>query len=162
MIKAIQSPIGKLYLQIEEGNLLAIHFTEPVKRIELVEDEFDDKVYQVAKKQLNEYFNGDRMTFDLPLSAKGTPFQTSVWEQLPLITYGETINYQELAIRIGNQNACRAVGQANRKNPLPIVIPCHRVIGKDKSLKGYAGSLTPIKKFLLELEEITKSRKCRF
>lgn len=152
MIKAIQSPIGKLYLQIEVGNLLAIHFIEPLNRVEIVEDELNEHVYLVAKQQLNEYFNGERIVFDLPLSAKGTSFQTLVWEQLPLIPYGETINYQEQAIRIGNKQACRAVGQANRKNPLPIVIPCHRVIGKDKSLKGYAGSLTPNKKFLLELE----------
>jgi methylated-DNA-[protein]-cysteine S-methyltransferase len=152
MIKVIQSPIGKLYLQIEEGKLLFIHFAEPIMRVEIVEDELDLKVYESARKQLNEYFNGERLTFDLPLSSKGTSFQKSVWKQLPGISYGETISYQELANRIGNPNACRAVGQANRKNPLPIVIPCHRVIGKDKSLKGYAGSLTPIKQFLIELE----------
>lgn len=153
MIKALESPIGKLYLQIDDGKLTAIYFNEPLMHLGTVAIQQDESVYENVKKQLNEYFQGERIQFDLPLSARGTLFQQSVWRQLPGISYGETISYQELANRIGNTKACRAVGQANRKNPLPIVIPCHRVIGKDKSLKGYAGSLTPIKQYLLDLEQ---------
>lgn len=152
MIQIMQSPIGKLYLQIEEGCLLSIQFDEPTENLNSPVNEIDQHVFERCELQLNEYFNGDRMSFDLPLHSKGTAFQQSVWSQLPNIPYGQTISYQELANRIDNPKACRAVGQANRRNPLPIVVPCHRVIGKDKSLKGYAGSLTPIKEFLIQLE----------
>jgi len=152
MIKAIQSPIGKLFLQIEEGRLTTISFDEPIGQGKSNEDTSDEQVYEETAKQLNEYFDGQRKSFDLPLHARGTTFQQTVWGQLPDIAYGHTISYQELATRIDNPKACRAVGQANRKNPLPIVVPCHRVIGKDKSLKGYAGSLTSIKEFLIDLE----------
>ena len=148
----MQSPIGKLYLQIEDSSLLSIHFDEPTKDSASPANEMDQHVFETCKLQLNEYFNGERMSFDLPLHPKGTAFQQAVWSQLSGIPYGQTISYQELANRIDNPKACRAVGQANRKNPLPIVVPCHRVIGKDKSLKGYAGSLTPIKEFLIQLE----------
>lgn len=151
MIKDVQTPLGKLYLQIDDAKLTAIHFEKPIVSGEAntVEDQL---VFENAKQQLTEYFRGERIRFELPLNTCGTAFQQSVWNQLHGIPYGQTINYQELANRIGNVKACRAVGQANRKNPLPIVVPCHRVIGKDQTLKGYAGSLTPIKKILIELE----------
>ena len=152
MIKAMQSPIGKLYIQIEAGKLTTIYFEEPNGQVESNDDTNNEQVFEDTARQLNEYFNGQRKSFDLPLHAKGTAFQQTVWGRLPDISYGQTISYQELATRIDNPKACRAVGQANRKNPLPIVVPCHRVIGKDKSLKGYAGSLTPIKEFLIQLE----------
>jgi len=105
-----------------------------------------------AVKQLDEYFNKKRKNFELPLSLNGTEFQLKVWGALQKIPYGETCSYGELAKMIGNSKASRAVGMANNKNPIAIIIPCHRVIGADGSLTGYAGGLN-IKKILLELEK---------
>jgi methylated-DNA-[protein]-cysteine S-methyltransferase len=102
-------------------------------------------------RQLRAYFAGELETFDLPLAPEGTPFQLEVWRRLCEIPYGETISYGELARRLGNPNASRAVGLANGANPIPIVIPCHRVIGSDGKLTGYGGGL-PIKEKLLALE----------
>jgi methylated-DNA-[protein]-cysteine S-methyltransferase len=104
-----------------------------------------------ARVQLEEYFSGNRKQFDLPLAPQGTPFQQEVWHTLATIPYGETISYAQLAQRIGKPTAMRAVGAANGRNPLPIVLPCHRVIGADGSLTGFGGGL-PTKQFLLELE----------
>ncbi len=104
-----------------------------------------------ARRQLEEYFAGTRRVFDLPLRPRGTPFQLRVWRALCDIGYGETISYAELATRIGNPAARRAVGAANGRNPLPIVVPCHRVIGRDGSLVGFGGGLA-VKRRLLELE----------
>lgn len=106
---------------------------------------------QSARAQLDEYFAGARQTFDLPLHPVGTPFQLAVWEELRRIPYGITISYGELARRISKPQAMRAVGAANGRNPLPIVVPCHRVIGADGSLTGFGGGL-PIKRCLLTLE----------
>ncbi len=108
-----------------------------------------------AARQLEEYFAGKRKFFNLPLAPKGTAFQQKIWTLLQQIPYGEAISYKQLAAAAGNEKACRAVGGANNKNPLPIFIPCHRVIGVNGSLTGYAGDLK-IKQFLLELEQ-----KCR-
>ena len=102
--------------------------------------------------QLRAYFAGELETFDLTLAPEGTPFQQRVWDELCKIAYGETISYGELAKRIGNPNASRAVGLANGSNPIPIVIPCHRVIGSNGKLTGYGGGL-PIKGKLLALEK---------
>ncbi|MCY3844818.1 MAG: methylated-DNA--[protein]-cysteine S-methyltransferase [Acidobacteria bacterium] len=104
-----------------------------------------------AERQLAEYFEGARRDFDLPLSAEGTPFQRQVWDELRRIPYGETISYGELARRIGKPTASRAVGAANGRNPIAIVVPCHRVIGADGTLIGYGGGL-PVKEALLALE----------
>ena len=104
-----------------------------------------------AERQLAEYFEGARRDFDLPLSAEGTPFQRQVWDELRRIPYGETISYGELARRIGKPTASRAVGAANGRNPIAIVVPCHRVIGTDGTLIGYGGGL-PVKQALLALE----------
>ena len=104
-----------------------------------------------AKRQLLEYFDGTRRDFDLPLAPHGTAFQCRVWEELGRISYGETISYGELARRIGSPTASRAVGAANGRNPLAIVVPCHRVIGADGTLTGYGGGL-PVKQALLSLE----------
>lgn len=104
-----------------------------------------------ARRQLSEYFNGTRKEFTLPLSMKGTPFQVQVWNALLEIPYGETRSYKEIAQAVQSPNACRAVGMANHNNPIGIVVPCHRVIGSDGSMTGYAGGLD-IKKKLLELE----------
>ena len=105
-----------------------------------------------ARQQLEEYFAGTRQHFDLPLRPHGTPFQQDVWWELARIPYGTTISYGELARRIGQPQAMRAVGAANGRNPLPIVLPCHRVIGSNGSLTGFGGGL-PTKRYLLSLED---------
>jgi len=102
--------------------------------------------------QLKEYFRGKRREFDLPLAPRGTPFQLAVWNELLRVAYGVTISYSELARRIGKPNAVRAVGAANGANPIPIIIPCHRVIGANGTLTGYGGGLH-IKRSLLALEQ---------
>ena len=104
-----------------------------------------------AERELQEYFAGQRRQFDLPLAPQGTPFQQSVWQALRQIPYGQTASYKQIAQAIGHPTACRAVGGANNKNPLPIFIPCHRVIGAGGSLTGYAGGLD-LKQGLLALE----------
>ena len=103
-------------------------------------------------KQLHEYFSGDRRTFDLPLDLKGTPFQLQAWHALLEIPYGETLTYGEQAVAISNPKAVRAIGLANGKNPISIIVPCHRVIGKNGTLTGYGGGIER-KKFLLQLEK---------
>ena len=104
-----------------------------------------------AEEQLNEYFAGARREFDLPLAPKGTPFQKAVWAEMCRIPYGETRTYKEIAIQIGHNQSFRAVGMANNRNPIVVVVPCHRVIGYDGKLTGYAGGLD-VKEQLLELE----------
>jgi len=108
-----------------------------------------------AQRELEEYFAGRRRDFSVPLSIKGTPFQRAVWRALVDIPYAETRSYAEIAKTIGNPKACRAVGMANNKNPLPVFIPCHRVIGAGGKLTGYAGGLGN-KRILLDLEERNK------
>lgn len=104
-----------------------------------------------ACKQMKEYFSGTRKQFELPLEMNGTPFQKRVWNALLEIPYGETCSYKQIAIKVGNSKATRAVGMANNRNPIGIIVPCHRVIGANGALVGYAGGLS-FKKFLLELE----------
>ncbi len=106
-----------------------------------------------ASNQLQEYFSGKRKLFDLPLSPQGTEFQQRVWNALQEIPYGKTCSYKDIAKNIGNIKACRAVGMANNKNPLPIFIPCHRVVGANGKLVGYGGGLD-IKEKLLEIEKL--------
>jgi methylated-DNA-[protein]-cysteine S-methyltransferase len=112
----------------------------------------DHPLLMEACLQLQEYFQKKRTSFQLPLFYSGTKFQQSVWNELLKIPYGETRSYQFIAKKIGNKKAVRAVGQANRANHIPIIIPCHRVIGKNGKLTGYAGSRTEIKDYLLKLE----------
>ena len=111
----------------------------------------DAKPFADATAQLREYFAGTRRKFDLPLAPRGTPFQLKVWRELRKIPYGRTITYAALAHRAGNDQACRAVGAANGRNPLPIIVPCHRVIGSDGSLTGFRGGIEAKHK-LLKLE----------
>lgn len=111
----------------------------------------DAKPFAAAIAQLDEYFAGTRRRFELPLAPSGTPFQLRVWRELRKIPYGRTITYATLAGRVGNAAACRAVGAANGRNPLPIIVPCHRVIGSDGSLTGFGGGIAAKRK-LLELE----------
>lgn len=111
----------------------------------------DDAPFAAAAEQLDEYFAGDRRAFDLALQPAGTPFQLAVWAQLRTIPYGETWSYRRLAEAVGSPGASRAVGLANGRNPLAIIVPCHRVIGADGSLTGYAGGMVR-KRLLLDLE----------
>lgn len=132
----------------EDGKLVCLSFGS--YRVPDAEERETD-LLKAALGQLKEYFDGVRREFDLPLAPRGTDFQRRVWEALREIPYGETRSYKEIALRTGNGKACRAVGMANNRNPLGIVIPCHRVVGSDGRLVGYAGGLDR-KRRLLELE----------
>ena len=145
-------PIGRLTLHSDGRSLTGVGFPgeRPTEGLGDLGRE-DPGPFAAALRQLGEYFAGARRTFDLPLSPQGTTFQRLVWDELSRIPYGTTISYGELARRIGNPNAVRAVGGANRRNPLPIIIPCHRVIGGDGRLTGFGGGL-PIKQALLTFE----------
>ena len=120
-----------------------------------VKTEFTDRVY----REIKEYLNGERTRFDFSYELEGTDFQKKVWKELTRIPYGETRTYKEIAIAIGNKNASRAVGMANNKNPIMIIVPCHRVIGTNGKLVGYAGGID-MKKELLDLEKRIKGWKC--
>jgi methylated-DNA-[protein]-cysteine S-methyltransferase len=146
----IESPVGPLLLAADEQGLRQIEFVKGKTRPDSAWRE-DRAALRETIHQLRAYFAGELEDFDLPLVPEGTPFQLGVWKRLCEIPYGTTISYGELARRIGNPNASRAVGLANGSNPIPIVIPCHRVIGSNGKLTGYGGGL-PIKEKLLALE----------
>ncbi|QPJ85270.1 methylated-DNA--[protein]-cysteine S-methyltransferase [Sarcina sp. JB2] len=150
-----KSPIGNLIIVEEENTIIKLCFKE--QEITNIKDvrEFETPLLKKAKKQLEEYFEGKRKKFDLALRLNGTSFQNKVWKALLNIPYAKTCSYKDIAKNIGNENASRAVGNANNKNPLPIFIPCHRVIGSNGKLIGYAGGLD-IKIKLLELERKNK------
>ncbi len=148
----VDTPVGRLTVAATDAGLHAIEFPEnrhPQRRAGWVEA--DHPLLRQARGELDEYFAGTRRTFDLPLSPQGTPFQRQVWLALASIPYGRTESYAQLAARVERPAAMRAVGGANGRNPLPIVLPCHRVIGADGSLTGFGGGL-PTKRFLLQLE----------
>lgn len=149
----IDSPIGPLLLAASDEGLHAVEFHEARHPVRRGEDwrEGDHPGLRRAEQQLREYFAGDRRSFDLPLAPRGTPFQREVWQALATIPYGKTRSYGQLAATLGRASASRAVGAANGRNPLPIVLPCHRVIGANGSLTGFGGGL-PAKQFLLTLE----------
>ncbi|UZW59448.1 methylated-DNA--[protein]-cysteine S-methyltransferase [Lysobacter enzymogenes] len=149
----IDSPVGRLLLASGEDGLRLIEFEEPWHPAAMDEswEEGDDAVLAATRRQLAEYFAGARRDFDLPLAPHGTAFQLQCWRTLALIPYGETWSYGQVARHLGQPTATRAVGAANGRNPLPIVLPCHRVIGADGSLTGFGGGL-PVKKHLLTLE----------
>lgn len=152
----IDSPIGPLTLVETDNFISAIYIQnkEKQKKRELNPELCPVKKTPLlcqASQELSEYFQGRRKNFSLPLNPFGTPFQKRCWEALLSIPYGKTCTYKDIAIAIGNEKACRAVGMANHRNPISIVIPCHRVIGSDGSLTGYGGGL-PIKEYLLKLE----------
>ena len=152
LCRRIDSPVGPLMLAADEHGLRHIEFRE--NRHPADHGGWhggDSDLLRAAEAQLGEYFAGTRTTFDLPLAPRGTDFQVSVWRELARIPFGTTISYAQLAVRMGNANAMRAVGAANGRNPLPIVLPCHRVIGADGALVGFGGGL-PVKEFLLRLE----------
>ncbi|GAK86384.1 methylated-DNA-protein-cysteine methyltransferase [Vibrio ponticus] len=150
----IDTPLGKMTLQANQYGLLGAWFeTQTTQPNELgVRDDEFALLYE-TKTQLDEYFAGIRNQFELPLAAQGTAFQTQVWQALTTIPFGETWSYQQLADAIDNPKAVRAVGLANGKNPISIIVPCHRVIGKSGKLTGYAGGVER-KAALLKLENI--------
>ena len=141
-----QSPFGPVSLKEENGALICCGFgrdgAETADRAPVL--------YETAR-QLDEYFAGRRKEFDLPLAPNGTVFQQNVWQALQKIPYGTTVSYKDIAVAIGNPQACRAVGMANHNNPIGIIVPCHRVIGANGKLTGYAGGLDK-KQLLLDLE----------
>jgi methylated-DNA-[protein]-cysteine S-methyltransferase len=145
---AYDGPLGRLVLRAGPEGLAAIAFEDGDAPAASVRG---DGVLCEAARQLDAYFAGDRRAFDLPLALAGTPFQLRVWGEVRRIPYGTTLSYRELARRIGRPAAVRAVGAANGATPVPIVIPCHRVVGSDGSLTGYGGGLDR-KRALLELE----------
>jgi methylated-DNA-[protein]-cysteine S-methyltransferase len=148
----VESPVGPLLLVADEAGLRKIYFEKGRDRARPESWwKKDDNLFQNVIAQLRSYFTGKLREFDLVLAPEGTRFQLDVWQRLCEIPYGETMSYGELARRVGNPNASRAVGLANGSNPIPIVIPCHRVIGSNGKLTGYGGGL-PIKEKLLALE----------
>lgn len=146
------SPIGELLLAGDDEALTMIGFPEgSMRRDPEPEWIYNEKPFAEAVQQLGEYFDGERREFDLPLKLNGTEFQLAVLEELKRIPYGETLSYRDIAERIGRPKAMRAVGAANGRNPIPIVVPCHRVIGASGDLTGFGGGLAT-KEALLRLE----------
>lgn len=148
-------PVGKIRIQEENEKIISLMVVNK-KRKDVLNTEHcqvrETPLIKRAYRQLTEYFHGARREFDLPLNPKGTAFQKQVWEALLTIPYGMTCSYADIARKIGNPKAYRAVGGANNKNPIFIVIPCHRVIGANGSLVGYGGGIE-MKKYLLLLEQ---------
>lgn len=144
---------GPLLIAIDRDGLRHVEFMHGERPVMPQADwQRDDKALAPYLAQFTAYFAGKLQQFDLPMAAKGTPFQQTVWRALCDIPYGETVSYLEIALAIGNPKAVRAVGAANGRNPLSIIVPCHRVIGRSGELTGYAGGI-PIKRWLLELEQ---------
>ncbi len=159
--KKIESPVGKLMLLASEDELVEIKFDRLIENDELSENMEENNelpIFLDTEVQLDEYFRGKRKKFSIPISLNGTEFQQKVWKKLQSIPFGKTISYQELAEKIGDKKKSRAVGAANGKNPIPIIVPCHRVIAKDGSLGGFGGGV-PIKRYLLDLERIISGKK---
>ena len=144
------SIIGDIFISADENFLLSVQFVNH----NFIENQ-ENKIIRQTIKQFDECFRGTRKKFELPLNPKGTEFQKKVWLQLMNIPYGKTATYKDIATLIGNTNASRAVGNANNKNPIAIIIPCHRVIGSNNKLTGYAGGLDKKEK-LLNLEKNNK------
>ena len=153
-IKYVDFKLGKIGIVEENGKIVKIVIINKNDENNKNVDDFiekDTKLLVKAKDELEEYFEGKRKEFDLPLKQEGTEFQEKVWNALSKIPYGETRTYKEIAKMIGNEKASRAVGMANNKNNIPIIIPCHRVIGSNGKLVGYALGLD-MKQYLLDLE----------
>jgi methylated-DNA-[protein]-cysteine S-methyltransferase len=139
------SPAGAVVLEGDDHSLTRIGFGEPSA------PQGEAEAVASAAIQLEQYFAGERTEFDLDLDLRGTPFERRVWDEVSAIRYGETATYAEIARRVGSPGACRAVGRANGRNPIAVLVPCHRVVGSDGSLTGYAGGLD-MKRALLDLE----------
>ena len=157
--QVLDSPLGPLYLVAEDAGITGLFFPEEIGD-ELLQAASNPEqggakltLFQQARMQLEEYFAGSRREFTLPLIPQGTVFQQQAWEALRLIPYGQTISYREQAARLGSAAKARAVGQANGRNPISIIIPCHRVIAADGTLGGYGGGLER-KRWLLRHEGV--------
>lgn len=148
----VSSPIGDLLLTSDGRALTGLFMSPHHGPAMAAATTDDDSVFADPIEQLRAYFARERQDFDVELRPEGTPFQLRVWAELRRIPYGETISYAELARRVGTPNGFRAVGQANGRNPLSVIVPCHRVIGADGSLAGYGGGMER-KRFLLDLEQ---------
>jgi methylated-DNA-[protein]-cysteine S-methyltransferase len=146
----LDSPIGRLLLTGDATALTGLYLAAHT-RIATPLGTRDDSAFTEPARQLAEYFAGERQAFDLPIAPAGTPFQLRVWQLLQGIGYGERRTYGELAAELGNPNAARAVGLANGRNPISIIVPCHRVVGSTGALTGYAGGITN-KQWLLDFE----------
>lgn len=160
VFKTIGSPVGELKLVGNDKGLAAILWANDRPRrvvLNVVGEQPEHPVLIETERQLREYFDGERKAFDLPLNFQGTAFQKSVWAALLRIPFGETRTYRDIAVDLGNSNATRAVGAANGRNPISIVAPCHRVIGADGNLTGFAGGLE-VKAILLDLERSSRHR----
>ena len=147
----LESPIGRLVLECDGDVLIGVWLPNERRRARRDADDVPP-VLKEAAVQLEEYFAGERRTFDVPMELDGTPFQKEVWAELSRIGYGETISYGELARRVGRPNGPRAVGQANGRNPVPIIVPCHRVLASN-GIGGYGGGLA-VKRALLAIEGV--------
>ena len=141
----LETPVGKMQITANQQAVTSIYFVDKTDAVN------PNGITARAKQQLQEYFDGERQQFDLPLQARGTKFQQQVWDALCSIEYGQTCSYSDIAVMIENPKAVRAVGAANGKNPLTIGVPCHRIIGRDGSLTGYASG-TQRKSWLLNHE----------
>ncbi len=149
-----QTDIGTIGISENGQGITAVYFGDTVRNSE--DQVMETPIIKEAHKQLDAYFSGTRKTFDLPFDLQGTEFQQKVWNALMQIPYGRTWTYGEVAASIGQPTAARAVGMANNRNPICVMVPCHRVIGSDGKLVGYAGGLS-IKEYLLQLEERNKN-----
>lgn len=152
----LSSPVGQLKLVANDHALVAVLWdNENPKRVRLatLSEDVQHPILLETAKQLNEYFSGQRQQFDLPLNFQGTDFQQKVWQALLTIPFGETRSYKQIAEHIGNVKAVRAVGAANGKNPISIIAPCHRVVGANGKLVGFAGGLEN-KDILLKIEQM--------
>lgn len=156
--RIVLTPIGKLRIVANGAGLKAIKFEDNTAKV--TKSDPKDDLLAMAVQQLQEYFEGDRKTFDLPLAPAGTDFQLRVWRALQTIPWGRVCSYADIARAIDKPTAVRAVGAANGRNPLPIIVPCHRVIGSDGSLTGFAGGLD-MKRQLLDLEGSLQDRQCK-
>lgn len=147
----MESPLGTLYIAANDDGITVIKFLDKLsseERHHATGNHTSCEIIESAKAQLSEYFAGERTEFSLPLAAQGTKFQHAVWAALLTVKFGQTASYSDIAKQLDNPNAVRAVGAANGKNPISIVVPCHRVIGKNGTLTGYAGGLSRKQKLL--------------
>ena len=152
--REVKSPLGKIFIVASKGFIAGLYWENPQEKTDTPGSE-NSPVLEEAVKQIHEYFKGKRQIFNLPLNLQGTSFQKKVWAALQTIPFGETISYKDLAKKIKNPKASRAVGSANGKNPICIIIPCHRVINENGKIGGYTGGLY-LKTGLLSLEKKTE------
>lgn len=155
-VSTVDTPVGKLNIHATNKAVTYVGFFDDTRFLDThnkkMNKPLSNEISEKAAAQLTEYFQGQRKAFDLPLAPAGTDFQKQIWQQLLAVKYGETASYLDLAKAINNHKACRAVGAANAKNPISIILPCHRIVGNNGKLTGYAGGLER-KSFLLSLEQ---------